>query len=179
MALSHAILSVLIDCPCSGYDLAKQFDQSVGFFWSASHQQIYRELTKLEEQGYLQGEVIPQAGRPDKKCYHVTDHGHAFLQNWMAEPSDIPAIKDDLLVKLYAGAWVTPALLIQELHHHHRLHQERLATYLNIAQTWFALPETLERSARYRYLTLQCGIRYETQWLDWFADVLRTLEAEG
>jgi hypothetical protein len=33
MALSHAILAVLANWACSGYDLAKQFDGSVGFFW--------------------------------------------------------------------------------------------------------------------------------------------------
>jgi len=32
MALAHAILAALINAPCSGYDLAKRFDGSVGFF---------------------------------------------------------------------------------------------------------------------------------------------------
>ena len=31
----------------SGYELAKTFDSSIGFFWKADHQQIYRELSKL------------------------------------------------------------------------------------------------------------------------------------
>ncbi|MCS6814837.1 MAG: PadR family transcriptional regulator, partial [Cyanobacteria bacterium] len=61
MALSHALLSLLLHQPSSGYDLAKQFDcsveGSVGFFWGASHQQIYRELTRLEEQGWLRSET--------------------------------------------------------------------------------------------------------------------------
>jgi len=39
MALAHAILSALTECPCSGYDLTKQFDGSLGFFWKASYQQ--------------------------------------------------------------------------------------------------------------------------------------------
>lgn len=33
---SSAILSALTECPCSGYDLTKQFDGSLGFFWKAS-----------------------------------------------------------------------------------------------------------------------------------------------
>ena len=75
MALSHALLAALHNAPCSGYDLAKKFDGSVGFVWNASHQQIYRELTKLEEQSYVIAEVIQQDNRPDKKVYKVTSTG--------------------------------------------------------------------------------------------------------
>ncbi len=178
MALSHAILSVLINCPCSGYDLAKQFDESVGFFWTASHQQIYRELIKLESQGYIEAKVIHQSNRPDKKSYQVTELGRNLLQAWIAEPSDIPPLKDDLLVKLYAGEQVQPEVLIVDLAHHRDLHQERLETYKTIAKQWFYSPEDLPRGDRYRYMTLQCGIQFETQWLVWCEEVMRSLESD-
>jgi hypothetical protein len=58
MSLSHAILATLSNGCYSGYDLSKQFAGSVGFFWHATQQQIYRELTKLEAQGYLSAEVV-------------------------------------------------------------------------------------------------------------------------
>lgn len=132
----------------------------------------------MESEGYIQAEVIPQSGRPDKKCYHVTDLGHAHLQNWMVAESAIPAVKDDLLVKLYAGTLVQPEILVAEIKRHQGLHQDRLATYQTIAQTWFAQPEKLEASAYYRYLTLRCGIGYETHWLEWADAVLRSLATE-
>jgi DNA-binding PadR family transcriptional regulator len=179
MALSHAILSVLIHCPSSGYDLAKQFDGSVGFFWAASHQQIYRELTKLEADGLIAAEVIHQATRPDKKCFHVTESGREHLQAWIAEPSDLPAYKDDWLVKLYAGDQVPVGTLTAQLSHYQHLHQERLATYHAIAQQWLTHQQQFDRGDRYRYLTLQCGIQYETQWLNWCEDVLRFLADES
>lgn len=53
MALAEAILVCLTERPMSGYDLAKNFDASIGFFWRASHQQIYRELGRLREKGYV------------------------------------------------------------------------------------------------------------------------------
>ena len=37
MALAHAIMTALIDDDLSGYELAKAFDVSLGFFWRASH----------------------------------------------------------------------------------------------------------------------------------------------
>uniref|UniRef100_UPI00286DB6B3 PadR family transcriptional regulator n=1 Tax=Chamaesiphon sp. VAR_48_metabat_403 TaxID=2964700 RepID=UPI00286DB6B3 len=83
MALSHAILAAINDCPCSGYDLAKRFDGSVGFFWNATHQQIYRELTKLEEQSQLDARLVQQEHRPDKKIYTLTSKGEETLRSWI------------------------------------------------------------------------------------------------
>ena len=44
MALTHAILVALSEQSGSGYELARRFDRSIGYFWSATHQQIYRTL---------------------------------------------------------------------------------------------------------------------------------------
>ena len=47
MALEHAILVSLTERPASGLDLTRHFDRSIGFFWSATHQQIYRVLARM------------------------------------------------------------------------------------------------------------------------------------
>ena len=44
MALEHALLVSLTERAGSGYELARRFDKSIGFFWNATHQQIYREI---------------------------------------------------------------------------------------------------------------------------------------
>ena len=41
MALAHAIMTALLEDDLSGYELARDFETSLGFFWQASHQQIY------------------------------------------------------------------------------------------------------------------------------------------
>ena len=38
MALAHAIMTALIDDDLSGYELSRDFEASMGFFWHASHQ---------------------------------------------------------------------------------------------------------------------------------------------
>src|SRR3974390_2061661 len=55
VALGDAILACLTERPMTGYELAKTFDSSIGFFWKADHQQIYRELSKLRDRGHVQG----------------------------------------------------------------------------------------------------------------------------
>ncbi|BAZ41770.1 PadR-like family transcriptional regulator [Calothrix sp. NIES-4101] len=167
MAISHAILAVLLESSCSGYDLSKQFAGSVGFFWHATQQQIYRELTKLQEQGYASAEVIRQEGRPDKKVLSITETGKDYLRNWIQEPLDVSPFKDELLVKIFAGELVPKATIIKELENHYIQHKVTLDTYLSIENQFFAEPNNLSLAAKYRYLTLQKGISHETEWLAW------------
>ena len=102
MALGDAILACLTERPMTGYELAKTFDASIGFFWKADHQQIYRELSRLRDRGHIQGREVVQSGKPNKLVYTLTAEGRAALQHWAARPSSPPSIKDDLLVRLYA-----------------------------------------------------------------------------
>ncbi|ALF52276.1 PadR family transcriptional regulator [Nostoc piscinale CENA21] len=176
MALAHAILSVLINSPCSGYDLAKRFDKSVegsvGFFWEASFQQIYRELNRLEEQGWLQAEKVLQENRPDKKIYSVTDLGKQQLCEWIATAETATPFKSDLLVKLYAGYLVTRETILAKLETHQSQHQQRLAVYQEIEKKFFLKPQELPDELKFQYVTLRCGIQTEKAWLAWCAEMI-------
>ncbi len=182
MALSHAILALLLDNPCSGYDLAKDFDQSVNFLWKATHQQIYRELGKLEEQDWVRAEVIAQTGKPDRKLYHMTETGKQHLAEWLLQPCEVMPIKEDLLVKLWAAQLISVAdltertasiaTLVEEVQRHRQFHVEKLNTFRNIEQEFYGPPETLSISDRYQYLVLRRGIRYEEDYIGWCDEVL-------
>jgi DNA-binding PadR family transcriptional regulator len=179
MALSHAILVAIAHAPCSGYDLSKRFAGSVGFFWHASQQQVYRELTKLEEQGYLTAEVIRQVGRPDKRLLEITQAGRDFVRSWIAEPSEISPIKDELLVKLYGGTLVDAPVLLRELRDHQRQHQAMLRIYQDIEASFFGQPVAeMCYSDRCIYLTLRNGITYEQAWLTWCEEAIGLLSSE-
>lgn len=77
MALEHAILVSLLEKPGSGYELARRFERSIGYFWTATHQQIYRVLKRMESDGWLDVREVPQQARPDKKEYSVAAPGRA------------------------------------------------------------------------------------------------------
>lgn len=175
MSLSYALLSLLVDCPSSGYDLNKAFENSVGCFWKSSHQQIYRELSKLEGLGWVSVELIPQSGKPDKKQYRVTVKGQQALADWITQPADINPIKEEILIKLFVGHLVEPAVLKRQIEDHQQRHQDLLATYKLIEATSF--PETSSRSQveQCRYLTLRCGIQYAISRIDWCNEVLAYL----
>lgn len=179
MALEHAILAVLTRFPHSGYELAKKFS-SVGFFWMATHQQIYRELSKLESQGWVNFETVAQVDRPNKKLYHVTELGKQELAKWIAEPSEPTAIREDLLVKVLSGYLASPTVLAQELERRRQIHQEKLQFYRGLVEENYAIADfqTLSPEAKCRYLTLRRGVRYEADWVEWCDEALQILRAD-
>src|SRR5690242_13621633 len=99
MALEHAILVSLTERAGSGYELARRFDRSIGYFWPATHQQIYRVLRRMDEAGWVTHTEVAQEGRPDKKVYRISDGGLAELTRWIAEPGEVAILRDALGVK--------------------------------------------------------------------------------
>ena len=110
MSLPHGILGFLNYGKMTGYDLAKAFDSSVGFFWYAQNSHIYLELNKLEKSGYVTWEYVTQMGHPNKKLYSITEEGRKELLRWLAEenPDFTKGMKEPFLVKLFFSANMPP-----------------------------------------------------------------------
>jgi DNA-binding PadR family transcriptional regulator len=176
MSLAYAILATLAHQECSGYDLAKRFDESVGYFWSATHQQIYRELSQLEARAWIHSQTIEQEDRPNKKLFTLTHLGRQKMLEWMAQPSKHSKHKEEILVKLFAGALMEPHQLGAELVRSRTSHQQQLETYQNIAHQYFPDPTALSFSDKCQYLTLRQGMRHETNWIEWCDEALSVLE---
>lgn len=174
MALAHTILAVLSQSPGSGYDISKRFDEGVGCYWKASQQQIYRELSKMEKANWVEFDIIPQTGKPDKKIYKVTEMGQQALAQWFAEPTEPTPIREDLLVKVMAAAQMPKELLIKELHHRRQMHQTQLNHYRE-KETCFQRIDVPTPEEQFIYLTLRRGIRYEEDWIAWCDEVLEFL----
>ena len=174
MALAHTILTVLSEQPATGYDISKRFEESVSCYWKASQQQIYRELGKMEQAGWVRFDLISQAGKPDKKLYHPTQAGQAELARWYREPTEPAPIREDLLVRVLAGAFMPPDQLVAELHRRRQSHLDQLARYQAMEAQYQSHPHP-PRQEQYRYLTLRRGLRYEQDWVDWCEEVLALL----
>ena len=175
MALPYAILAALFNQPCSGYDLVKRFNKSVECFWSASHQQIYKALAKLEEEGHVSSEKIEQENRPNKKLYTVTDSGRQQLQTWIAQTEEeIAPLKSDLLVKLSVGHTVPTETLLETLDAYTQQHRERLKSYQAVEKQYAQMPQ-LSRESQFQYLALRAGIRQQLAWIAWCEEAMSFL----
>lgn len=175
MSLRHAILTLLATEPASGYDIVQHFKQSLGYFWNAKHQQVYQELRRLSEEGWLDCQVESQSDKPDRKVYTLTAAGLAELKRWQTEPAVPNKINDAFLVKLYGGALAEADNLRDELSRHRETHQQTLHSLLAIEQQYLALPAAEQARQRLPYLTLRRGILGEQAWLAWADEVAAEL----
>lgn len=175
MALAEAILVCLAEKPLTGYDLAKTFDTSIGFFWHADHQQIYRELKKLKERGWVNDELVVQEGRPNKRRYSITGSGRDRLVDWSRESDPPPGVKDDMMVKLYGLAEVDIPSVAAQIRDRLAGHRRRLALYERIRDTVFADMDRSDPAVVGRFLGLQLGLDYEKAWIGWCGRALQLL----
>ena len=177
MSLSHAVLTSLIEKSSSGYDLARRFDKSIGYFWHATHQQIYRELARMEAAGWIESSSAPDAGKTRKREYRVLDAGRAELARWAVEPSPPMDLRDEFMVKLRADAALGEIDLRNELRRRIALHHEKLAHYREIEQRDFLDERPLSREARIHHMILKKGILYEEASIQWAQEMLEVLGA--
>ncbi|MDF3301368.1 PadR family transcriptional regulator [Streptomyces tropicalis] len=171
MSLPHAILTALLEKPSSGLDLTRRFDRSIGYFWSATHQQIYRELGRLEAEGLIRALPPEQPARGQRKSYEVLPAGRAELARWTAAAQEPKPQRNALLLRLRAAAVVGTEGLEEDLRRHLELHEEQLAEYREIEERDFP-PGRDGPQDRLRHLVLRAGIDLETFWTQWLRHAL-------
>jgi DNA-binding PadR family transcriptional regulator len=181
VALPHAILVALCEQSGSGYELARRFDRSIGYFWAATHQQIYRTLRAMEDDGWVHVTAVTQQGRPDKKVYTVSDAGRVELARWIAEPlsgrgSTVADNRTrDLAVKVRGVEHGDIDALRTQVASLRAERAELLDTYRGFEKHQFPDPSALSGATLHQYLVLRGGIRAEESAIDWLDEVIAAL----
>lgn len=176
MSLRHVILTILAQSPATGYDVTRAFDERLSFFWAASHQQVYRDLRKMADDGLVEGEHVAQQSRPDKIIYRLTERGRGELLRWMDEPI-AHRVNSEILARMQAIDVVGTGTIIDMLECDREAHAARLAVYRTIdasidhddASAW-------STDDVVRYAALRRGIRGEEDWIGWIDETLARLK---
>jgi PadR family transcriptional regulator AphA len=89
LSLYFGILGLLTYKDSTGYELTKTFADSLNNFWHTQSSQIYRELNRMEEEGFVTSRSVIQDGRPNKRLYSISDAGRDAFSTWLkqAEPA--------------------------------------------------------------------------------------------
>lgn len=167
MALRYALLASLHKSPATGYELTQRFKTRLTHVWNASHQQIYRELGKLDSEKLVLAEVVQQDAKPDKKRYQLTIAGKQLLEQWLNRPHPQPPRRDPLLIKLHAGELLAPEAFSESLS---ALQQECVGTlgyYRVIEHACFRQSRDGSLAHRYQHLALRRGILELEATLTW------------
>ncbi|MFC0042287.1 PadR family transcriptional regulator [Actinomadura rayongensis] len=179
MALRNAILATLLEGESSGYDLAKVFDSSVANFWTATPQQLYRELDRMEGQGLVEARVVEQERRPNKRLFSITEAGLAALTEFTAREPKPTAVRDELLVQVQAVEHGDAAAVRDSVRQKQALAERKLKRYERLRDRLLAgraeadYLATADRVGP--YLTLARGIAFEQENVRWCEYVLGVL----
>jgi PadR family transcriptional regulator AphA len=159
MSLEHAILGFLNYRPYSGYDLKKFFDTSVRHFWPADQSQIYRTLSRMSENGWVEIEVIHQESRPDRKVYHISETGQQELRHWLVSPLTPEENRSAAMIQVFFAAQLSNTEILAIF--------ERTAVLLRAGLEQYAhIPRNIEAYSEYTHsprefffwmLTLEVG----------------------
>jgi len=107
----HALLGLLLDGPRHGYDLTRSFAPGtpLGAVMRLGDSNLYAQLTRLERDGLIVGEVRESGVRPPRRVYHLTEAGREAALRWIDEPVARPRdILLDFPLKLYLARHVGP-----------------------------------------------------------------------
>ena len=175
--LGYAILGLLAQEALSGYDLTRRMRGRVGNFWSARHSQIYPELARLEEGGYVTHRVVEQQDRPDKKVYEIKSQGLDALKEWVVQPPSPRPAREELVLKAYSVWLADPVKAARLFRDEQRRHEKQLASYEE-TRAWMEdnRGEEINRTDSgwfASYASLRRGIIYEqgyVEWCRWVAD---------
>ncbi|MGH3095881.1 MAG: PadR family transcriptional regulator [Streptosporangiales bacterium] len=124
--------------PMTGYELAKQFDESARRVWHAQHPQIYTELRRLEQEGLVEGTAAPRGTKAIKRTYFLTEDGCAELARWVGAEQQ-PARERDAT---YLKATYFEFGSIENARRQFRAHLEH---YRLLEQQWCAHADQLDR----------------------------------
>jgi DNA-binding PadR family transcriptional regulator len=170
MSLRHALLGLLAAGPASGYELTKQFELSLANVWSAKHSQIYPELQRLADNGWVQ---VGEEGARGRKEYRITTSGRDELRRWLTTERPDRSGRNEAMLRVFF-LWTLPddeaADYLEGEAADYRAVFERLDR-LDAAVPWGPSP-----SQRMSRLALEQGRRWATtmaEWATWAAEQVR------
>jgi DNA-binding PadR family transcriptional regulator len=190
VSLKYALLGFLTTEPASGYQLAQEFGESMGWFWNASHSQIHPELRRLEEHGLVHSVVSEEDGR-GKRLYSITEEGLADLERWLAEETDYPPVRDPQRIRLVFLDLLSTQDIRRHLEQHRKHHEGLLSVYTQqlreVRQGTFPRlrkrlaarpPDTHHLVTGLKVLALQGNVARARTEIAWAEDALLWLEEQ-
>jgi PadR family transcriptional regulator AphA len=153
---SYALLALLDQLgEATPYEIKQAMEASIENFWPVPHTTAYEEPARLAAGGYLSVRQEEEGRR--RKVYSLTDEGRAALAAWAGEATAAPPqIRDELLLKLFAGADPGPLLKARVAWHEEKLAE--LQGYLDEVRG--------KDEWRPSELTLTAGIGYHRKMLE-------------
>jgi len=183
MSLKYGLLGTINWKSMTGYELDREFKESLQYIWHATTSQIYSELGKMEQDGWLISERVVQDEKPNRRVYSITEKGRAELLEWLSAPEinpkgDIIAKNAFLLKVLFAG-YTSKESSLKLLHSFREIYLAAKTAKASVREA-IARDETdtdQEVTMYWKLVALHGEIIHEAR-LKWVEQAIKIVEAE-
>jgi DNA-binding PadR family transcriptional regulator len=97
---SYAVLGLLSLRPWTTYELARQSERSLRWFFPRAERAVYLEAKRLVELGWARAKRT-STGRRASTVYRITKAGENALRDWLAEPSAPAVVESEAALRVF------------------------------------------------------------------------------
>jgi DNA-binding PadR family transcriptional regulator len=97
---SYAVLGLLALKPWTTYELARQSERSLRWFFPRAERAVYLEAKRLVALGWAES-TKTATGRRASTVYAITRAGRRALRAWLAAPSAPPQLESEGAIKIF------------------------------------------------------------------------------
>ncbi|HEY3548019.1 MAG TPA: helix-turn-helix transcriptional regulator [Propionicimonas sp.] len=162
---AYALLGLLRLRPWTTYELTKQVQRSLHWFWPRAERKLYDEPKLLAAAG-LATATVEATGKRPRTVYAITEAGADALATWLSEPPEPRGLEFAALVKVFfadAGTLAQLQATLDRIEEESAERVDALAAMARQSLEEFAFPERLHLSA----LTMRLQLEQELAVLRW------------
>lgn len=180
MSLPFGLLGLLKYKDSTGYELAKMFEDSLSNFWTAQLSQIYRELNRMEEKGWVVSHSVIQSDKPNKRVYSITGTGMDAFDQWLAAGTPLfENSHDPMLMRVFFGG-NAPHVTLHILKSYRDMCKAGLDELAEHTQETIGVYQTAvprgEHDSMYWQMTLDLGVAQTKATIQWAQACIDKLE---
>ena len=159
---SYAILGLLGVRDWTSYELAKQVQRSLNWFWPRAERKLYDEPRRLVADGLATARQEATGKRP-RTVYAITDSGREEMRRWLGEPPERRSVEFPAMLKVFFADAGSTGQLSATLDTIADEASDRLAALADMA----AAPPVFPRRAHLSALGLRLQLEQELAVLRW------------
>lgn len=165
---SYALLGLLALRPWTTYELAKQVQRSLGWFWPRTERKLYDEPKKLVSLGFATA-TQQRTGKRPRTVYAITPAGRRALRSWLGEGSMPPALEFEAMVRVFFADAGTLDQLLATLQEVEAAARDRLAVLRSMIEESSSGPYEFTDRLPLNTLGLRFQLDHQRQIADWAA----------
>lgn len=171
----YVLLGLLRDEDMNGYEIKKNIENRMKFFWNESYGQIYPELKILVEEGKLKKyEDERNTTKRNNFKYSITEEGLREFNQWMKEDCEEDSIRSEKTLKYFLATDDNKIEIINNLKEDIILGEKKI----NLLKTYKdQIKKYIDVHNNHKYLieVIDLGIKQEEVKVKWAKDFLDKL----